>query len=123
MPFKQASAVVSAAAIGIASGLVGAGGAFLLIPVLIAVLRIPVRVSIGTSLAMTGMSASLGFVGKALTAQIPLWPAVVVVLGSVAGAPLGARASRRAPVNVLRAVLAALIALVMARVWVDVFSP
>lgn len=122
MPFKRASAMVYAAAIGIASGLVGAGGAFLLIPVLIAVLRIPVRVSIGTSLAMTGMSASMGFVGKALTAQIPLWPAVVVVLGSVAGAPLGARVSHRAPVNVLRTVLAVLIALVMARVWVDVFS-
>lgn len=122
MPFKRASAMVYAAAIGIASGLVGAGGAFLLIPVLIAVLRIPVRVSIGTSLAMTGMSASMGFVGKALTAQIPLWPVVVVVLGSVAGAPLGARVSHRAPVTVLRTVLAALIALVMARVWVDVFS-
>jgi uncharacterized membrane protein YfcA len=122
MPFKRASAMVYAAVIGIASGLVGAGGAFLLIPVLIAVLRIPVRVSIGTSLAMTGMSASMGFVGKALTAQIPLWPAVVVVLGSVAGAPLGARVSQQAPVNVLRTVLAALIALVMVRVWVDVFS-
>ncbi len=118
--FNRAAAVSYPGAIGIASGLVGAGGAFLLVPVLIALLRIPVRISIGTSLAMTAVSASMGFMGKALTAQVPLWPALVVVVGSLLGAPLGARVSHRAPVNVLRAALAALIALVTVRVWVDV---
>src|SRR5262245_35420931 len=66
-PFNRALAVVCPGAIGVASGLVGAGGAFLLVPVLIGLLRIPVRTSIGTSLAMTCVSASLGFLGKALT--------------------------------------------------------
>ena len=122
VPFDRAAAVTYPGAIGIASGLVGAGGAFLLVPVLIAILRIPVRVSIGTSLAMTGMSASMGFLGKALTAQIPLWPALAVILGSLPGAPLGATVSHRAPVNVLRAVLGVLIAVVAIRVWVDVLS-
>ena len=122
VPFSVAGAVVYPGAIGIASGLIGAGGAFLLVPVLIALIRIPVRMSIGTSLAMTGMSAAMGFLGKALTAQIPFWPAVAVVLGSLPGAPLGAKLSRRAPVNVLRLVLGFLIALVTIRVWVDVLS-
>lgn len=121
-PFDTMAAVSYPGVIGIASGLVGAGGAFLLIPVLVAVLRVPVRLSIGTSLAITAVSASMGFAGKALTAQIPLWPALAVIAGSLSGAPLGARASRRAPIGVLRAVLAALIAVVMIRVWVDVFS-
>ncbi len=122
VPFDRAAAVTYPGAIGIASGLVGAGGAFLLVPVLIALLRIPVRVSIGTSLAMTAMSASMGFLGKAFTAQIPLWPALAVILGSLPGAPLGATVSHRAPVNVLRAVLGVLIAVVAIRVWVDVLS-
>ncbi len=121
-PFNRAAAVAYPGAIGIVSGLVGAGGAFLLVPVLIALLRLPVRISIGTSLAMTGVSASMGFLGKALTAQIPLWPAVAVVLGSLPGAPLGAKVSHRAPVNVLRAVLAVVIALVTIRVWIDVLA-
>lgn len=119
-PFHAVGAIVYPGAIGIASGLVGAGGAFLLVPVLIALLRIPVRMSIGTSLAMTAVSASMGFLGKALTAQVPLWPALAVVLGSLLGAPIGARASRRTPVSVLRAMLALLIGLVAIRVWVDV---
>jgi hypothetical protein len=122
LPFNRVAAVTYPGAIGIASGLVGAGGAFLLVPVLIAILRIPVRVSIGTSLAMTGMSASMGFLGKALTAQIPVWPALAVILGSLSAAPLGATVSHRAPVNVLRAVLGVLIAVVAIRVWVDVLS-
>jgi uncharacterized protein len=122
LPFDQAGAVVYPSAIGVASGLVGAGGAFLLVPVLIALLRIPVRVSIGTSLTMTGMSASMGFLGKALTAQIPLLPAVAVIAGSIPGAPLGAKLSHRAPVNVLRVVLGVLIVLVTIRVWTDVLS-
>jgi uncharacterized protein len=122
LPIKRGPAIAYPAVIGIASGLVGAGGAFLLVPVLIALLRVPVRVSIGTSLAMTGLSASLGFLGKTVTGQIPLWPAAAVVLGSLTGAPLGARVSRRAPVGVLRIVLATLIAAVTVRVWLDVAS-
>ena len=121
-PFDLAGAIVYPGAIGIASGLVGAGGAFLLVPVLIALLRIPVRVSIGTSLAMTAVSASMGFLGKAVTAQVPLWPALAVVLGSLLGAPIGANTSRRAPVLLLRAMLVLLIGLVAVRVWVDVLS-
>ena len=107
-------------AIGLASGLVGAGGAFLLVPVLIGVLRLPVRISIGTSLAITAASAATGFLGKALTGQVPLWPALAVVLGSLSGAPLGARVSRRVSTGALRAVLVLLIALVAIRVWIDV---
>ena len=103
-------------------GLVGAGGAFLLVPVLIGILGVPVRVSIGTSLAITAISATMGFIGKLATGQVPLGPALAVVIGSLSGAPIGARVSRRAPVGALRAVLAILIGLVTIRVWVDVLS-
>ena len=65
--FDRKAAMVYPAAIGIMSGLVGAGGAFLLMPVLVGVMRIPFRVSIGTSLAITGASALTGFLGKLVT--------------------------------------------------------
>jgi len=121
VPFSRAAAVVYSGAIGLMSGLVGAGGAFLLVPVLVGLMRIPVRLSIGTSLAMVGMSAATGFVGKAATGQVPLWASIVLVLGSLAGAPLGARVSRRLPVGALRAVLVTIIVVVMLRIWIDVF--
>jgi len=119
-PFSRPAAVALPGAIGLMAGLVGAGGAFLLVPVLVGVMGIPMRLGIGTSLAMVGMAAVTGFLGKVATDQVPLWPAATVVLGSLTGAPLGGRVSRRVPVRVLRGVLAGIIALVMLRVWHDV---
>jgi uncharacterized membrane protein YfcA len=120
MPFSRAEAVCIPGAVGLLSGLVGAGGAFLLVPLLVAVMRVPLRLSIGTSLAIAGAGALLGFLGKLATGQVPLIPTVAVVAGSLPGASLGAHLSRRAPVGVLRAVLGAVIALAAARVWLDV---
>jgi uncharacterized membrane protein YfcA len=120
VPFSRPAAVGLPGVIGLVAGIVGAGGAFLLVPVLVGVMHIPVRLSIGTSLAMVGMAAVTGFLGKVLTDQVPLWPAATVVLGSLSGAPLGGRVSRRVPVMVLRGLLAGIIALVMLRVWLDV---
>ena len=118
--FNRTAAVVYPTAIGVLSGLVGAGGAFLLMPVLVGVMRVPLRVSIGTSLAITVVSSLAGFVGKLLTVQVPFGPTLAAVAGSLGGALLGARLSRRAPVGVLRSVLGALIALTTLRVWADV---
>jgi uncharacterized membrane protein YfcA len=120
VPFDRTAAIVYPAAIGLLSGLVGAGGAFLIMPVLFGVMRIPLRLSIGTSLAIAGVAALAGFVGKLVTAQVSLWPTVVVVAGGLSGAAVGARVSRRAPTPVLRASLGVLIALVTLRVWADV---
>ena len=122
MAFDRWAAIVYPATIGLMSGLVGAGGAFLLVPVLVGMMRIPLRLSIGTSLAIAGVAALAGFVGKLLTGQVPLWPTVAVAGGSVVGALIGARLSHRAPTRLLRAVLGGLIALVTLRVWADVLS-
>jgi uncharacterized membrane protein YfcA len=120
MPFNRAEAVGIPGVVGMMSGLVGAGGAFLLMPILIGVMRVPVRLSIGTSLAMAGAGALLGFVGKLATGQVPFIAAAAVVAGSLPGASLGAHLSRRAPVGVLRVILGAVIALAALRVWIDV---
>jgi uncharacterized membrane protein YfcA len=118
--FDRRAAVVYPGVVGLMSGLVGAGGAFLIMPILLGLLRLPLRLSIGTSLAIAGVAALAGFLGKLVTGQVPLWPTVAVVLGSLGGAAVGARVSHRAPTRVLRASLAAVIALVTLRVWIDV---
>lgn len=119
---NRALAVVVAGGVGVMAGLVGAGGAFLLVPLFIVVLGIPVRVTIGSSLAVTAVASPAGFLGKLVTAQIPLWPAVFVLSGAALGAQLGARTSHRVNTRVLRIVLAVLIALSAIRVWISVVS-
>ena len=120
MPFNRGEAVTIPGVVGVFSGLVGAGGAFLLMPALVGVMRLPVRLSIGTSLVMVGAGACLGFMGKLATGQVPFIAAAAVVAGSLPGASLGAHLSRRAPVGALRIILGALIALAAVRVWIDV---
>jgi uncharacterized membrane protein YfcA len=118
--FDRKAAVLYPAAIGILSGLVGAGGSFLLMPVLVGVMRIPFRLSIGTSLAIVGVSAVTGFFGKLVTGQVLLWPTVAVIAGGVPGVVAGAWLSRHVPTGALRVCLGVLIALATLRVWADV---
>ncbi|MBX6378496.1 MAG: sulfite exporter TauE/SafE family protein, partial [Clostridia bacterium] len=49
--------------VGVASGVVGAGGAFLLIPLMLHVLRLPLRVTVTSSLATVFLSSLGGAVG------------------------------------------------------------
>ena len=103
--------------VGLAAGLVGAGGAFLLVPLLLVVVGVPIRVTIGSSLAITALAATGGVIGKLVTGQVPLGPALVVALAAVPGAQLGALASRRLAGNTLRGILFVVIVLTGVRVW------
>jgi uncharacterized membrane protein YfcA len=103
--------------------IVGVGGAFLLVPLLIVVVRVPIRVTIGSSLAITAMSAVTGFAGKALTGQIPWGPALLVALAALPGAQLGAQVSRRLSSGRLRGVLFVVVLLTALRVWWDLLRP
>jgi uncharacterized protein len=109
--------VLVAGIVGVAAGLVGAGGAFLLVPLLLVVVGVPIRVTIGSSLAMTALAATAGIVGKLATGQVPLGPALVVALGAVPGAQLGAMASRRLAAGALKGILFVVIVLTGVRVW------
>jgi len=120
--FSSLRVVIITGGVGVAGGLVGGGGAFLLVPLLLVVVGIPIRTTIGSSLAITALAACAGFVGKLVTGQIPFAPTLTVVLGAIPGAQLGAAVSRRLPPRVLRAALFVFVTLAAIRVWVDVFS-
>ena len=120
MRFSPLRIAVVAGGVGLAAGFVGAGGGFLLVPLLVVVVGMPVRVTIGSSLGITAMAATAGVVGKLITHQIPFVPALTVALGAIPGAQLGAAASHRVSTRNLKLVLAITIVLVALRVWWDV---
>ena len=62
--FNKRIAIGSAFIIGIVSGIVGAGGAFILIPIMLTILKIPTRTTIASSLAIVFISAIGGVLGK-----------------------------------------------------------
>jgi uncharacterized membrane protein YfcA len=120
LAFNTPVAAVAGTLVGFSAGLIGAGGAFFLIPVMLYGLRIPVRVTVGTSLAVVAASAAAGLLGKVVANQVDWALAVALVAGALPGAWLGAVVSKRTRTDALVVVLGVAIAVVAVRVWLDV---
>jgi len=120
--FSRPRAVTVCGGVGLGGGLVGAGGAFLLIPLLLVVVGVPIRVTIGSSLAITALSSLTGVIGKAATGQVPYESALIVALGAVPGAQLGAAVSCRLSGDQLKLALGLVIVVIAIRVWWDVLA-
>lgn len=118
--FNKTIAAGSAFFVGVVSGIVGAGGAFILIPIMLTVLKIPARVTIASSLAIVFVSALGGIVGKLAAGNIPFWATFYTVIGSLAGAPLGSIISSKLNVKVLRLGLGILISFTAIKIWMDI---
>lgn len=59
---KTFSLLVPGLLAGLVTGLLGAGGGFLIIPALVLLIRIPMKIAIGTSLLIIAINAGFGFV-------------------------------------------------------------
>ena len=78
-------------AVGLISGLVGAGGGFLLVPALALLAGLPMPVAVGTSLVVISMQSFAGFAGHLATEQIDWRLAAFVTAAAVVGALIGGR--------------------------------
>lgn len=117
--FHKPLAAILAFIVGIGSGIVGAAGGFLLVPILLVVLKIPTRMTIATSLAITFISSIGGSVGKLLTGQVDYAAAVIMIIASIIAAPLGAKAGKALNTKVLQMILAFLILATAIKIWLD----
>ena len=88
--------------VGIATGLVGAGGGFLVVPALTLLGGLPVAVAIGTSLLVITMKSFAGLGGYLFTVQLQ-WPVVLAfTAAAVAGSFLGTALAGKIPEKRLR---------------------
>ena len=117
--FNKPLAAILAFIVGIASGIVGAAGGFMLVPLMLVVLKIPTRMTIATSLAVTLISSIGGSAGKLLTGQVDYGPAIVMIIASVIAAPIGAKAGKGMNTKLLQFILAVLIAATAIKIWID----
>jgi uncharacterized membrane protein YfcA len=65
-------------AIGLVTGLLGAGGGFLLIPSLVFLLKLSMKRAVGTSLAIIALNSLIGFTGDLGVVQID-WPFLFII--------------------------------------------
>ncbi|KGP72352.1 membrane protein [Pontibacillus yanchengensis Y32] len=120
--FNKGLAASLAFITGIGAGIVGAAGAFILVPIMLVVLKIPTRMTIASSLAITFISSIGATVGKVTTGQVEYLPAAVMIVASLLASPLGANAGKKINTKILQGILAALILASAIKIWVSFFS-
>ncbi|MAG36342.1 MAG: hypothetical protein CL878_08870 [Dehalococcoidia bacterium] len=108
--------------VGLVDGILGVGGGFMLVPLMVYVLQMATRQAIGTSLFVIAGTMASAVTGKLMQGQVPLLSSALVTLGAVAGAQLGARLSGRLRPSVLRRMLSVMIYMVCLRILLDVLT-
>lgn len=81
---------------GVLTGLVGAGGGFLIIPALVLLARVPMKLAIGTSLMIIALKSLFGFIGDVQNGTEMQWHFLLMfTLFSIAGIFIGARIGKK----------------------------
>ena len=120
--FHKPTAIIIGVSIGLLIGLVGQGGAFIIIPILLYVLKVPLRVALGSTLAIGLFSSSAGLVGKIATGQVPFLMAVPLLLGAIPAAQIGGIVGKKTKTQYLRWLLAVIIIATAVKIWADLFK-
>jgi uncharacterized membrane protein YfcA len=97
-----ARVLVDGVVVGFVTGIVGAGGGFLVVPALALLGGLPMPVAVGTSLLVISMKSFAGFAGYATSVQIDWQVTLLVTAGAIVGAFVGSAVAGRVHPDRLR---------------------
>lgn len=127
MEFKHSGVTLSAllplslgCLVGILAGIMGVGGGFIMVPVMVYILRMPMHVVVGTSLfqiIFTCVNATI--LQAALNHTVDFILALLLLIGSVIGAQIGVRAGRALKGDQLKILMAVIVLAVWAKMVID----
>jgi len=115
--FNGFLSVLIGSVVGLAAGIIGAGGGFVIIPLMLRVLKIPLKITIGSSLGIVFIGALMGSIGKIVTLQVDITYLLPVVAGSIPAAIFGAKLSKKLPDKHIRYTLTSVVFLIMIKTW------
>ena len=90
-------------ALGMFTGMVGAGGGFVIVPLLVLLAGLSMATAVGTSLLVITLQAGAGFVGHLHHVHIDWAVTLTITTLAIVGSLAGARLADRVPASVLRA--------------------
>ena len=106
---------------GLASGYVGVGGGFIMVPLMLTLIHIPMKLASGTSLIAILILAIPGTVENALVGNIDYLLGLSVAVGSIPGAILGAHLVKIVPERVLRFIFGGFLIIAAAILFLNEF--
>ena len=83
--FNVPMILIEGTVVGVLTGIVGAGGGFLIIPALVLFARIPMKIAVGTSLLIIAAKSLIGFLGDIGSDLNIDWPFLLIVTGIAVG--------------------------------------
>jgi uncharacterized membrane protein YfcA len=116
--------VLVGAVVGVLTALMGVGGGFVMVPVMIYLLHIPTNVVVGTSLfQLLFTTAGVTVMQAGVNHAVDPLLAGVLILGSAFGTQRGARMGMKLPANRLRLILALVVVAVAVRMLLTLLLP
>ena len=88
--------------VGALTGLVGAGGGFLIIPALVILSKLPMKQAVGTSLLIIAAKSLFGFLGDVGQREIDWQLLLIVTLLAIGGIFVGDKISKKVDGNKLK---------------------
>jgi uncharacterized membrane protein YfcA len=111
--------------VGILAAIMGVGGGFIMVPVMVYMLRMPMHVVVGTSLFQILFTCiSVTFLQSYYNQTVDIVLALILLFGSTIGAQIGAKVSDRLNADQLKIILASIVLLVMIQLTLGlIFRP
>jgi uncharacterized membrane protein YfcA len=110
--------------VGVLAAIMGVGGGFIMVPVMVYLLRMPMHVVVGTSLFQILFTCiNVTFMQAITNHTVDLVLALILLLGSTLGAQFGARISRHLKGDQLKILLASIVLIVMVQMLVGLVWP
>ncbi|EXN42445.1 sulfite exporter TauE/SafE family protein, partial [Staphylococcus aureus] len=107
--FNRVLLITIGGIIGLVSGIVGAGGAFIIIPVLLVIFKLPMNMVVTNSIVIAFISSIGAFIIKLLQGYIPINSAIPLILGSILFTPLGMKIGQKIPDSIQKGIVSILI--------------
>lgn len=112
---------VLCALVGILAAIMGVGGGFIMVPMMVYLLRMPMRVAVGTDLFQILFTcAGITFMQATANHTVDLVLALLLAAGSTIGAQIGARLTRVLRGNQLKIILASIVLIVMLQLVIGI---
>jgi uncharacterized membrane protein YfcA len=102
--------------VGALAAVMGVGGGFIMVPIMVYLLRMPMHVVVGTSLFQILFTcANVTVLQASMNHTVDVVLAVILLLGSVVGAQLGTKAGQRLDADQLKILMAIIVLAVMVK--------
>lgn len=102
LKFNYPVIALEGSVVGVITGIVGAGGGFLIIPALVLLARLPMKMAVGTSLLIIAAKSLIGFLGDISTQTID-WKMLLIFTGlSIIGIFIGSALSKKINEKILK---------------------